>query len=40
MKLEHVAKLTEIIEQQNELIKSLTIENSEQADFIDALLEG
>lgn len=40
MELEEIIKLTEVIEKQNELIKKLTIENSEQADFIEALLEN
>lgn len=35
-----LAELTTIIEQQNRLIERLQLENSEQADFIEALLEG
>lgn len=35
-----LAELTAIIEQQNRLIERLQLENSEMADFIDALLEG
>lgn len=39
MELEEIIKLTEVIEKQNELIAKLTIENAEQASFIEALLE-
>jgi hypothetical protein len=35
-----LAELTTIIEQQNRLIERLQLENSEMADFIEALLEG
>lgn len=39
MKLDEMIKLTEIIEEQNEIIQQLLLENGEQADFIEALLE-
>jgi hypothetical protein len=37
--METLAELIEIIEKQNRLIEELQIKNSEQATFIEALLE-
>lgn len=36
--VELIEELTDIIERQNKVIKELTIQNSEQADFIEDLL--